>query len=155
LFLQFSQQNQGMSSFDPMDEPRLAANSSHTVFNSNASEVPGRLKSLIAEMLEAEQALKAGEETDITQLAELREALDGLRLTAWTIHELLNAREMKVNPRKVLTFMAAERVRRLTTLARDLAHDFSQAGYAPNTEEVRALSEALSYLHARLQVPAP
>lgn len=138
-----------------MDEPRLAANSSCNVFNSSASETPGRLKSLIADMLEAERALKAGEETDTAQLAELREALDGLRLTAWTIHELMNAREMKVNPRKVLTFMAAERVRRLTTLARDLAHDFIQAGYAPNTEEIHALSEALSDLHARLQVLAP
>jgi hypothetical protein len=104
--------------------------------------------------MEAERALKAGEKPEVAVLSELREALDNLRLTAWTINELLNAREMKVNPRKVLSFMVAERVRRLTTLARDLAQDLESAGTTPDTSEMRALQEALGFLQSRLQIPA-
>jgi hypothetical protein len=128
-------------------------NHSAAVVHSAEPDSSVKLRSLTARILEAERALKAGEKPEVAALSELREALDNLRLTAWTINELLNAREMKVNPRKVLSFMVAERVRRLTTLARDLAHDIENAGGTPDTSEMRALQEALGFLQARLQTP--
>jgi hypothetical protein len=47
----------------------------------------------------------------VLHLQEFRQVLDNARLTVWTVSELLNAVETQKDPAKVLSFVAAERLR--------------------------------------------
>ena len=75
-----------------------------------------RLQRLTAELKIAEQELKSGQTPDKAQLQEFRHMLDNARLTAWTVSELLNAREREQDVEKVLSFVVAERLRRATQM---------------------------------------
>src|ERR1051326_4639999 len=58
-----------------------------------------------------------------SSLTDFREAIDAIRLTAWTAHELARAREGGKDSPGVLVLTAAERARRLGQVATSLCAD--------------------------------
>ena len=117
---------------------------------STRSQLSERLQNITTELIDVETRLRSGEIADAALLLELREALDNLRLTAWTASELQRAREMNTNTRELLSFLAAERVRRLTRLASDLTNDLDNVAGYNDSEDARVLYQALSRLQERL-----
>ncbi len=61
-------------------------------------------------------------------LREFRRALDNVRMTAWTLDELLNARQTRKDPQLVISFLTTERLRRFSQMVNDLCSDLEHDG---------------------------
>lgn len=83
---------------------------------------------------------------DAAALREFRQALDNVRMTAWTVSELLNVREARRNPQAVISFMAAERLRRLSQMVKDLCGDIEHGGPTWPAVSVHALQRSVNLL---------
>jgi len=109
-----------------------------------------RLRTLIEELRLLELDLKSGQTPETTLLQEFRQVLDNARLTAWTVSELLNARERQKDPKKVLSFVVAERLRRATQMLKDLSADLEQEGVTWSTHGIQTLYETVKFLQVQL-----
>jgi hypothetical protein len=109
-----------------------------------------RLRGLIEELRLLELELKSGQTPETTLLQEFRQVLDNARLTAWTVSELLNARERQKDPKKVLSFVVAERLRRATQMLKDLSADMEQQGVTWHADGLRTLYETVKLLQVQL-----
>jgi len=120
-----------------------------------ADTLPGafssRLKAISSELREIDLALKAGETSDLLSLQEFRHMLDSARLTAWTVSELLSAAESKKDPANVLSFIAAERMRRSNQLLKDLSADIDHQGVTWQTNGIQSLYETVNSLQMQLR----
>src|SRR5947209_7938406 len=106
-----------------------------------------RLRRLTMELRSLELELRSGQAPDKLQLQEFRNVLDNARLTAWTVSELLNARERDQDLEKVLSFVVAERLRRSTQLLKELGADIEREGLTWQTHGIQSLFEARSEEH--------
>jgi hypothetical protein len=110
-----------------------------------------RLRKLFPELQAIDRELKADQvRPDKAALQEFRQILDNLRMTAWTVSELMNARETDKNPEPLLSFLASERMRRLSSMIRDLCADMDNQVFAGQSSGVNALSEAVLGLQTRI-----
>src|SRR5579884_752533 len=109
-----------------------------------------RFRRVTQELRSLENEMKAGETPEPFQLQEFRRVLDNARLTAWTVSELLNARERQQDPEKVLSFVVAERLRRSTQILKDLAADLEHEGMTRQIYGVQGLFEAAKVLQVQL-----
>lgn len=88
------------------------------------SDLSTRLRNLTAELQELDRELKSEQVTpDKALLQAFRQIVDEVRLTAWTVSELMNARESGQDPQSLLSFLASERMRRLNYMIRDLCEE--------------------------------
>lgn len=110
-----------------------------------------RLKEISSELREIELALKAGAIPDVLLLQEFRQVLDNARLTAWTVSELLSAVEAQKDPAKVLSFVAAERLRRSNQMLKDLCTDIDRQGVTWQTNGIQSLFETVNSLQLQLR----
>jgi class 3 adenylate cyclase len=113
--------------------------------------ISNRLKEISSELREIELALKAGPAPDLLLLQEFRHVLDNARLTAWTVSELLNAVESQKDPANVLSFVAAERLRRSNQMLKDLCTDIDRQGVTWQTNGIQALFETVNSLQMQLR----
>ena len=97
---------------------------------SSKRDISERIRLATAELRELEQQLKQGETPNSLLLQDFRSALDDSRMTAWTVSEMLHARERGKDAGKVLGFLTAERVRRITQMTNDLCNDIRK-GHVP------------------------
>jgi hypothetical protein len=109
-----------------------------------------RLRSLSTELREFEVDLKTGETPETTLLQEFREVLDNARMTAWTVSELANAAEAQKDAARVLSFLAAERLRRSTQMLKDLCSDLDEQSVSWQTSGVQGLYETVNVLQVQL-----
>ncbi|HMC32652.1 MAG TPA: hypothetical protein VKL99_17570 [Candidatus Angelobacter sp.] len=109
-----------------------------------------RLRRLTMELRSLELELRSGQAPDKLQLQEFRNVLDNARLTAWTVSELLNARERDQDLEKVLSFVVAERLRRSTQLLKELGADIEREGLTWQTHGIQSLFEALKLVQIHL-----
>src|SRR5947209_16164953 len=109
-----------------------------------------RLRSISGELREIDLALKSGMAPDVVHLQEFRQVLDNARMTAWTVSELLNAVESQKDPAKVLSFLAAERLRRSNQMLKDLSSDIDEQELTWQTFGIHALFETVSTLQLQL-----
>ena len=114
------------------------------------SSLSGRVQQLSADLREFDFDLKAGATPDVTLLQEFRQVLDNARMTAWTVSELLNAVETQKDPGKVLSFVAAERLRRSTQMLKDLCADIDSQGMTWQTSGIQGLYETVLMLQLQL-----
>jgi hypothetical protein len=112
--------------------------------------ISSRLKEASSELREIDVALKAGPTPDLLLLQEFRQVLDNARLTAWTVTELLSAVESQKDPAKVLSFVAAERLRRSNQMLKDLCTDIDRQGVTWQTIGIQALFETVNSLQLQL-----
>ena len=109
-----------------------------------------RLRRLSDELRECELELKAGSTPENTLLQEFRQVLDNARMTAWTVSELVNAAESQKDPATVLSFIAAERLRRSTQMLKNLCADIDEQGVTWQTSGVQGLYETVNLLQSQL-----
>lgn len=110
-----------------------------------------RLRAISGELREIDLALKSGTTPDVLHLQEFRQVLDNARLTAWTVSELLNAVETQKDPAKVLSFVAAERLRRSNQLLKDLCRDIDDRGITWQTHGIQSLYDTVNMLQVQLR----
>jgi hypothetical protein len=110
-----------------------------------------RLKEISSELREIDLALKAGAAPELLHLQEFRHVLDNARLTAWTVSELLSAVESKKDPANVLSFIAAERLRRSNQMLKDLCTDIDGQDVSWQTNGIQALFDTVNTLQVQLR----
>jgi hypothetical protein len=110
-----------------------------------------RLKEISSELREVDLALKAGATPNLQSLQEFRRMLDNARLTAWTVSEQLSAVEAQKDPANVLSFIAAERIRRSNQILKDLSADIEHQGVTWQTNEIQSLYETVNSLQMQLR----
>jgi hypothetical protein len=110
-----------------------------------------RLKEISSELREIDLALKAGAAPELLHLQEFRHVLDNARLTAWTVSELLSAVESKKDPANVLSFIAAERLRRSNQMLKDLCTDINGQDVSWQTNGIQALFDTVNTLQVQLR----
>jgi hypothetical protein len=116
--------------------------------NDALPEFSKRLRSITSELRTTENELESGEiRPDKTALQEFRQAIDDARLTAWTVSELMDARE---TPESLYSFIASERMRRLSSMIRDLCADMDKQTFTWHSSGVQALSDAVLVLQSRI-----
>ena len=111
-----------------------------------------KLRNLTAELRLLDQNLKSNPPSDSATLREFRHALDNSRLTAWTVNELLDARQSQKDPQTVMSFLTLQRLRRFSQMVDDLCRDFDRDGVSWSAEGVNHLTESLGRLCERLRM---
>lgn len=115
----------------------------------NGPGVSEKLRDMASELRLLDLDLKSQPAPDAALLQELCRALDNVRLTAWTLSEMINAQEAGKNPQTVLSFLTTERLRRFTQMARELTAEMEAGAFGWQTEGLRALSEAVILLQTQ------
>ncbi len=110
-----------------------------------------RLRAISSELREIDLALKSGATPDLLLLQDFRHVLDTARLTAWTVSELLNVMESQKDPAHVLSFVAAERVRRSKQMLKDLCTDIDHQGVTWQTNGIHGLFDTVNSLQVQLR----
>lgn len=114
-------------------------------------DVSSRLRNLASELRAIDRELKSGQtKPGKAALQDFRQMLDNVRLTAWTVHELMNARQSRDNPEPLLSFLAAERLRRLSSMIRDLCVDMDRQMFRGQSSAIQALSDSVLGLQSRM-----
>jgi len=118
--------------------------------DASSESLSARLRDLTNELRALDRDLKSGPPPDASQLGEFRQMLDSTRMTAWTVGELINARELQKDPGAMLSFLIAERLRRFGQMTKDLIADLEQHGITGQTHGVQGLFEYVNLLQERL-----
>lgn len=108
-----------------------------------------QLRKTSAELLRLEQGIKSGD-MDPLILRDFRDAVDYVRKTAWAVQEWRERQIQNRDPSTVLSLLTLERIRRATTLTRDLLEDLKTQDVSRRTEGVAELQRAVEELHRRL-----
>jgi hypothetical protein len=105
---------------------------------------------LTRELRALDLELKSGLIPEGPLLREFRQALDHVRMTAWTTNELMDARQARKDPQTVLSFLTAERLRRFTQMVKDLCTDVETQGLTWQTQGIKGVSDSVSLLQEKL-----
>jgi hypothetical protein len=112
-------------------------------------QIVSKLRRLTAELRTLERELKAEKVTDAAALHEFRHAIDEIRMTAWTVNELLNAQPER--QATVATFLAAERIRRFAQMIREFSIDLEHQDLTWESGGVQTLFDSVTTLQSRLE----
>ena len=107
------------------------------------------------ELRQLEQRLKSEAAPDPVALNEFRHAVDNLRLTAWSVSELIDAERIKKDPNTVMAFLSAERLRRFQQLVKNLCSDIERGLITVQSAGMQSLSESVNTLQQHLRRPEP
>lgn len=110
-----------------------------------------KLKRIISELNQLNKELQADDAQDLPALADLRQALDNLRLTAWSASELFQARNAGKDPDGITTFLVGERLRRFEQMVDHLCADFDRQALPHDGYVVRPLYRAVQELQQRIK----
>ena len=113
-------------------------------------DLSSEIRHFSAELKRLEQRLKSEPPPDPMALNEFRHGVDNVRLTAWSVSEIINAERIKNNPDTVLAFLSAERLRRFEQLVKSLCGDIERGIITVRTEGMHALCESVNDLQQRL-----
>ena len=108
-----------------------------------------RLQNATANLAEIEQLVKSGD-VDPRVLQEFRNSVDLIRRTAWAVQQWIGLKETSADPYSLMPVLAAQRVQRMTQLARDLTMDLESVEVDLATPGLKELYEAVSRLHEQL-----
>ena len=113
-------------------------------------DLSSEIRHFSAELKRLEQRLKSEPPPDPLALNEFRHGVDNVRLTAWSVSEIINAERIKKNPDTVLAFLSAERLRRFEQLVKSLCGDIERGIITVRTDGMHALCESVNDLQQRL-----
>lgn len=113
-------------------------------------ELSSKLRQLASELRSVESQLQTADAPDPEPLQEFRQALDNTRLTAWSVNEAMNARYRDAGADSILTFLAAERLRRLDQMVRNMCADVDRQAVTMQTTGMKSLFDSVNALSARL-----
>ena len=109
------------------------------------------IKQASEQLRRLELRLKAEAAPDPVALNEFRQAVDNVRLTAWSTSELMNAKYTNKNPDTVMAFLAAERLRRFDQMVRSLCGDIERKAITFQTNGMESLLSTLETLQKRVR----
>ena len=109
-----------------------------------------KLRRLANELRQVEGQLQTAPAPEATPLQEFRQALDNTRLTAWSVNEAMSADKRDSGADSVLSFLAAERLRRLDQMVRNMCADFDRKAVTAQTEGAHSLFDSVNALISRL-----
>jgi hypothetical protein len=113
-------------------------------------DISSRLRELKNDIQAIDNELKQTTEVDAKALREFRQSLDDLRMTAWRINELINARSTAKDQKVALSFLAAERLRRFGQITRELSNDIDGNHFTWESSGLQSVSDSVSLLQASL-----
>lgn len=113
------------------------------------TSLSAELGNLTSALSQIQQRLHGEAPPDPGVLNEFRHVVDSLRFTAWAVSELINAQHTSKNLETVRAFLAAERLRRLEQLVRDLCQDIDRGAIKLQFDSNQSLAESLDALQAR------
>jgi len=117
-----------------------------------ATNLSARLQTFGAELRQLEKDLKDWSvDADPLVVRDFREAVDNVRLTAWTVQLWLEERAKGYDPAPLRRQLAAERVRRGTQLSTNLAEDVTAGEVTTQHPGVGELVGAVELLYQRLK----
>jgi hypothetical protein len=116
----------------------------------NPENLTFEIKHLSSELRRLEERLKSEAAPDSTALNEFRHAVDNVRLTVWSVSELINAEHSRKNPDTVLAFLAAERLRRFDQMVKNLCADIERRVITFQTNGMHSLIDSVNMLQQRL-----
>lgn len=108
-----------------------------------------RLRALTADLRQLERELKSGRISDPAALHEFRQAIDEVRLTAWTASELHSVQADR--KATLASFLAAERIRRFAQMIRDFSIDLEHQDLNWESGGVQALFDSVAALQSHLE----
>lgn len=117
----------------------------------NPENLTFELKHLTSELKRVEDRLKSEAAPDLVALNEFRHGVDNVRLTAWSVSELIYAAHTKKDPDTVLAFLAAERLRRFDQMVRNLLADIDRRVITLQTSGMESLLDSVQTLNVRLR----
>jgi hypothetical protein len=118
--------------------------------STTTKDLSSELQYFSAELKRLEQRLQSEAAPDTVTLNEFRQSVDNVRLTAWSVSELINAQHTKKNPDTVLAFLAAERLRRFDQMVINLSGDIERRVITFQTNGMESLLESVETLRNRL-----
>lgn len=104
----------------------------------------------VVELQNLEKALK-GEEIDLRLLGEYREAIDYIRSTTETLRRLRLSKPRTSEDPELLSVLAAERLRRATSLCLDVVADLDAGRFRQDSKGVEELLRAVQQLQQRIK----
>jgi hypothetical protein len=105
-----------------------------------------RLQMATTNLSEIEQLVKSGD-VDPRVLEDFRNSVDLIRGTAWAVQQWIGLKERSADPYSLMPALAAQRVKRMTQLARDLTMDLESVEVGLDTPGLQELYDAVSRLH--------
>ena len=115
------------------------------------SPLTEKLKRLTGELDALAGELKADPAPDLSALSDFRTAVDNVRVAAWSISELMNARHSSKNPQSVLTFLVGQRLRRFEQMANDVCLDLDDHVLPRQEYLLQPIARAVNALQERLK----
>jgi hypothetical protein len=115
----------------------------------DAGEATARLQRISAELRSLESVLLTAN-SDHRVLREFRDAVDQVRLTAWSVQKWQELESEHRDPYAVLPQLVNERIRRATQLTDDVTQDLDAEELSEDTTGLEALAGAVDRLHERL-----
>jgi len=109
------------------------------------SVLTARLQLATGNLSEIEQLVKSGD-VDPRVLEEFRNSVDLIRGTAWAVQQWIGLKEQSADPYSLIPALAAQRVKRMTQLARDLSMDLESVEVDLTTPGLKELFDAVSRL---------
>jgi hypothetical protein len=109
------------------------------------------LKDLSAQLKRIDQRLKTEQPPDSVVLNEFRQSVDNVRLTAWSVSEVINTQRAGNQHDSVVAFLSAERIRRLDQLTRNLCGDLERRVISAQSYGIQSLFDSISTLQQRLK----
>ena len=111
-----------------------------------ATTITVRLQTATANLTELEQLMKSGD-LDPRMLQDFRNSVDLIRGTAWAVQQWIGLKEKSADPYSLLPILAAQRVQRVTQLAKDLTVDLESVEVGIETPGLKELFIAVNRLH--------
>ena len=115
----------------------------------DADEATARLQRISAELRSLESALVAAN-SDHRVLREFRDAVDQVRVTAWSVQKWRELESERRDPYAVLPHLVNERIRRATQLSNDVTQDLDAEELEMEAGGLAELAGAVDRLHERL-----
>jgi len=115
----------------------------------SAEEATARLLRITAELRSLESALLAAN-SDHRVVREFRDAVDQVRLTAWSVQKWQELKSQNRDPYAVLPQLVNERIRRARQLTDDVTRDLDAEELSEETTGLEELAGAVERLHERL-----
>jgi hypothetical protein len=113
--------------------------------------VTEKLKRMSSELRQLDLELKTEARLDPLSLVAFREALDSVRLTAWSKAELISARSAEKDPNSIVTFLVSERLRRFEQMVNNICADFDRGAIPFQDYVLIPLLRGINALHQRVK----
>lgn|SRR5689334_6351405 len=108
------------------------------------------LTRLASELRMLDNQFQAEPAPELSTLYAFRQALDGVRLTAWSVTELVHARSVAKTSDTVFSFLVTQRLRRFEQMVNNLCSDLDRETVPLPDDVLRPVANALRALQQRL-----